>query len=313
MDKVQKEHIKTVHLLHTYFGYINSIREDQYNANKDKGYLMTDIYGQTGVEYVFEPFLKGKNGIRQIDMSVDGSIANEYISEEAISGSDIVLTIDANLQAITEKALADNINGIKTGAYGNTKYDADAGAIVVMNVQTGEVLAMASNPDYEPSAFVGGIDSNLWNFYRNESNLATLNRAIQGAYSPGSTFKMVTATAALETGNVTIKEKVNDIGVYPRGGNPACWIYRQYHRRHGYLNITDAIKHSCNYFFYEMGYRVGIEELQKYAYNFGLGKKTGIELSGEVAGIVSNPEYAKSQNQTWNLRRYIKCLNRTRR
>lgn len=99
-------------------GYINSINSEQYKENKDKGYTMNDIYGQTGVEYVFEPYLKGKNGIKQIDMSVNGEIVNEYVSEEAVSGSDVVLTIDANLQRITEQALEDTINNIKNGEYG---------------------------------------------------------------------------------------------------------------------------------------------------------------------------------------------------
>ena len=263
---------------------------------------MTDIYGQSGIEYVFEPFLKGTNGIKQIDMSVDGSSVGEYISEQAISGSDVVLTIDANLQRITEKALEDTINGIKNGEYGTKKYPANAGAIVVMNVTNGEILSLASYPNFEPQAFVGGIDSAIWNYYNaKENNVPLINRAIAGTYAPGSTFKMVTATAALQTGAVTINEKVNDTGVYPRGHNPACWIYRQQHIGHGYLNITNAIKKSCNYFFYEMGYRVGIETLDKYAYNFGLGKKTGIELSGEMTGSVANPELTKSKGETWTV------------
>lgn len=99
-------------------GYINSINSKQYEENKDKGYTMNDIYGQTGVEYIFEPYLKGKNGVKQIDMSVNGEVVNEYVSQEAVSGSDVVLTIDANLQRITEQALEDTINNIRNGEYG---------------------------------------------------------------------------------------------------------------------------------------------------------------------------------------------------
>ena len=117
----------------------------------------------------------------------------------------------------------------------------------------------------------------------------------------GSTFKMVTATAALQTGNVTTTEKINDTGIYPRGHNPQCWLYRQSKRGHGYLNITSAITKSCNYFFYEMGYRVGIDTLSKYAYDFGLGRKTGIELTNESAGIIATPEVAKSKGETWTV------------
>lgn len=284
-------------------GNINSITSEQYQQNKDKGYLMTDIYGQTGIEYAFEPYLKGTNGIKQIDMSVDGSIANEYVEEEAISGSDVVLTIDANLQAVTEKALRETIEGIRNGSFGGKKYDANAGAIVVMDVRSGEVLAMASNPDFEPGAYVGGISQETYNRYMaKESNNPLVNRAISGSYAPGSTFKLVTATSALQTEKVTVKEKVNDTGVYQRGHKPACWIYRQYHRGHGYLNITSAIKQSCNYFFYEMGYRVGIEVLDQYATLYGLGQKTGIELGAESAGTLASPEVLKKrEGRAWSV------------
>ncbi len=199
---------------------------------------------------------------------------------------------------------------------GGGKYrDADAGAIVVMNVNSGEVLAMASFPDYEPSSYVGGISQETLNFYyADENNRPLVNRAINGAYAPGSTFKMVTAIAALQEGEVTTKEKVNDTGVYPRGHKPACWYYRQYKRGHGYLDITDAIKKSCNFFFYEMGYRVGIERLDKYATAFGLGQKTGIEIRSESAGSLASPEYLmKTRNETWTVRTNTKCFNRSRR
>lgn len=299
-------------LHHTYFGYINSISPEQYEANKENGYTMNDIYGQTGIEYVFEPYLKGKNGIKQIDMSVNGDVTSEYTAEEAIKGSNVVLTIDASLQKITEQALEDTINNIRNKVYTTKDYPADAGAIVVMDVGTGDVLAMASYPDYEPSSFVGGISTELWNYYRaDENNKPLMNRAIAGAYAPGSTFKMVTATAALETGAVTTKEKINDTGVYPRGHNPACWIYNQYRRGHGYLNISGAIKHSCNYFFYEMGYRIGIETLNKYVSMFGLGKKTGIELTSETSGTIASPEVAKIYGETWTVRIYFICGDRS--
>lgn len=180
-----------------------------------------------------------------------------------------------------------------------------------MNVNSGEILSMASFPDYDPNAWVGGISQD--NYNQLKSNNALYHRAIAGTYAPGSTFKMVTAIAALQTGEVTTKEKINDTGVYPRGHNPMCWLYRQSHRGHGYLNVTNAIKHSCNYFFYEMGYRVGIDNLDKYASAFGLGRKTGIELTGENAGTLANPELTKSKGQTWTVRLYFICRNWSRR
>ena len=134
-------------------GYASKINADEYETRKNT-YTQNDIIGKTGIEYALEEYLKGKNGIKQIDMSVDGTTTAEYISEEAISGSDVVLTIDANLQRVTESALANNIQKIASGGFGKS-YDAKAGACVVMNVNSGEILAMASYPDYNPEDFVG--------------------------------------------------------------------------------------------------------------------------------------------------------------
>ena len=176
---------------------------------------MNDLYGQNGVEYVFENYLKGKNGIKQIDMSVDGETVDEKTAEEAISGSSVVLTIDAGLQSVAEKALETAVTNPK--AYVSNGGNPTAGAIVAMNAKTGEVLAMASYPTYDQGSWVGGrIDTDVWNSYNTNPGRPLVNRAIAGTYAPGSTFKMVTAVAALQTGNVTTKEKVNDTGIYPR-------------------------------------------------------------------------------------------------
>lgn len=259
---------------------------------------MNDLYGQNGVEYVFERYLKGQNGIKQIDMSVDGTAVGEYIERPAVSGSDVVLTIDANLQSVTEKSLEETIKNATPDKA--TKIKPSAGAIVTMNVKTGEVLSMASYPYFEPSSWDGGkIDIETWNKYNKDENRPLINRAIGSAYAPGSTFKMVTAVSALQTGNVTTSERINDTGVYPRGHNPVCWIYTSRHIGHGYLNITQAIQRSCNYFFYEMGYRIGIETLNKYVKLFGLGSKTGIELTGEVSGTIASRELTASKGEVW--------------
>ena len=280
-------------------GYVGKINEEELAANE--GYLLNDRIGKIGIEYIFEPYLKGKNGTKQIDMAVDGTITGEDIVEEAIAGNSVVLTIDANLQQVTENALKNNIEKIRNGGYGKV-YGAEAGTAVVMNVKTGEILAMASYPDFEPQLFVDGISSEKYNEYISEqANSPFLNRAISSVYAPGSTFKMVTALAALETGAVTTKEKINDTGIYRYSSDyqPKCWIYSQYGRGHGYLNVTDAIKHSCNYFFYEMGNRVGIDALSRYAKSLGLGSKTGVELLGEVEGSVSSKETSKSKGETF--------------
>ena len=279
-------------------GYIGKINESEFKANKDAGYNLNDNFGKTGIEYVFEKYLKGQDGIRQIDMAVDGTVTDEYISQEAISGADVVLTLDANLQKVTEDSLQNNMDEIKMGTYGE-KFDAQAGAAVVMNVKTGEILALASNPSFNPDLFANGINITDLENYNNDPNKPFVNRAIQSSYAPGSTFKMVTAISALESGAVTLTEKINDTGIYPRGHNPVCWLYTSARRGHGYLNVTQAIQHSCNYFFYEMGYRVGIDTLDKYATYFGLGKKTGIELPNERAGTLASRQVAMKDGNDW--------------
>lgn len=271
-------------------GYASRIDPNEYEKRKAT-YSQNDIIGKTGIEYVFEEYLKGKNGTKQIDMAVDGTTTAEYVSKEAIAGSDIVLTIDANLQKIAEDALTANIQKISSGGFGKV-YDAKAGAVVVMNVNSGEVLAMASYPDYTPADFVGGISNENWEKYRDNESKPLVNKATQNSYSPGSTFKMVTAIAGLESGVINLKTTINDTGVYTkyRDYQPRCWIYTDYHRGHGYLNVSGAIEKSCNYFFYETSDRMGIDNLVRYARYFGLGSKTGIELQSETAGALASKE-----------------------
>lgn len=281
-------------------GYTGKINEEEYKEKKDT-YKNDDIIGRTGIEDLFESYLKGKDGEKQVDMSVDGTITGEYITTDPLAGSDVVLTIDSNLQKATEVALENCINKIRTGGFSQT-YDAQGGAAVVMNVNTGEVLATASYPTYEPEWFVGGISTERWNSIRDNKAHPLLNKAIQSTYEPGSIFKMVTAIAGLETGTVTTNERINDTGVYKLGNKEyKCWYYTSYHRGHGYVNVTQALQHSCNYFFYETANRMGIDNLTKYALHFGLGKKTGIELPSESAGAVASKETkAKLKNgEAW--------------
>ena len=277
-------------------GRIGRIESSELEGNEDI-YDQNDIIGKSGIEYVFEKYLKGTDGVKQIDMNVDGTITDEYVSKEAVSGSDVILTIDSKLQAVTEQALADNINKIANHGFSQEDNPADAGAAVVLNVKTGEVIAMASYPDYDPSAFVNGIDTNTWNYYINGDTKPLENKAISAMYSPGSTYKMVTALAGLETGTITPKTKINDTGVFRKYNSSwKCW--NRY--GHGYLNVSQAIEHSCNYFFYDLGDRLGIDNLAKYSYYLGLGHKTGIELKGEIDGVLASNEIAKQENRVWN-------------
>ena len=276
-------------------GYTRTISQEEYEANKET-YDMDDIIGKTGIEYMFEKYLKGTDGEKQVDMSVDGTITGEYVTQNAVAGNDVVLTIDANLQKVTETSLENCINKIKSGGFSET-YDARGGAVVVMNVNTGEVLALASYPTYNPEWFIGTLETDKWNYMNDSKTHPLLNKTIQAAYEPGSIFKMVTAIAGLETGVITPKEQMYDTGVYKKYGEEwKCWYYTDYHRGHGYVNVTQALQHSCNYFFYETGDRAGIDAIAKYALHFGLGKKTGIELPSELAGTVASKENKKQWN-----------------
>lgn len=278
-------------------GYVGNITETELDGREDT-YGINDVIGKVGIQYVFEEYLRGKDGIKQLDMSVDGTITDEYITQEAVAGSDVILTIDANLQAATEKALANNIKKIASGGF-SKRSDAKAGAAVVMNVKTGEILAMASYPDYEPELFVNGISQKKLDEYNKGDNI--FNRAISGVYAPGSTFKMITAIAGLETGVITPTEKINDIGVYKKAHEPACWIWNSYGMSHGWLNVTEAITHSCNYFFYEVGYRATIDNIAKYAKYYGLGERTNVELPMEEKGIVATRDKAKERGDEWQI------------
>lgn len=280
-------------------GYASKINDKEYENNKEE-YDPNDIIGKTGIEALFEKYLRGKKGVKQIDMAVDGTITAEVVAEEAVSGSDIILTLDSELQKIAEQALADNIEKIKSGGFGKA-YNAKGGSCVVMNVKTGEVLAMVSYPNYNPQSFANGISSEEWNGYLQNELHPLINRTIESSYEPGSIYKMITAIAGLESQNVTLTERINDTGVYVKYNEKRkCWYYTDYNKGHGWLDVVGAIQKSCNYFFYEIADRMGIDVLDKYARYFGLGVKTGIELSGETSGTLASKEYTKSIGLSWN-------------
>ncbi len=276
-------------------GYMGRYSDTDKKSFEEEGdtyeYEVDDKVGRYGIEKVFENYLRGQDGIKQIDMSVDGTVTGEYTSQEAIGGSNVALTIDANLQRITEEALERNIMKIRQGGFSET-HPAEGGAAVVVNVNTGEILSMASYPNFEPELFYNGISQAKMDEYNAPESLKPLySRATQGTYPPGSIFKMVTAIGGIEAGVVSTTEKINDNGPYivsnsPGYRNPACWYYNDYGRGHGPLNVAGAIKNSCNYYFFEVSNRMGIDTLDYWADYFGLGKKTGIELS-EDPGILA--------------------------
>ena len=288
-------------------GYTGIISQSEYDARKDDGYTLNSIVGKAGIESSFEKYLKGINGSKRIEMDSNGVINSIEEIDVSKAGRNIYLTIDIELQKKTEEVLKDIIWQIQNGKINNLKYsDARAGSAIVLNVKTGEVLALANYPDYNPQEFVDGISQAKYDEYFNNQDKPMYNRAIQGLYPPGSTYKMVTGIAAMESGAISSTELINDLGVYNKGHKPACWLWNSRRQTHGSVNARTALMVSCNYYYYEVSSRMGIDTLASYARKFGLGQKTGIELYGEEKGTVSSREYVEEQNEkgrklTWTI------------
>lgn len=279
-------------------GTIGPIWQEEWSSNEDtgyvgyadKGYSMNDLVGKDGVEKAFESYLRGTDGRRLITTDETGKISGELYTREPQPGGTVALTLDIDLQADVEAALAETISGM---------IDKDSnergGAAAVVSVGTGEVLALASYPTYDLSTFNEDYDELV-----SDQRLPMFNRATQGIYAPGSTFKMVTAVAALESGIITPSSIIQDRGIYTyyKDPQPMCWIYSQTGSTHGRINVSQAITDSCNYFFYEVGRLTGIRTLDSYASQFGLGQSTGIEI-GDSSGVLASPEWAESHDQEW--------------
>lgn len=281
------------------YGYVGEISAEELEKLRDEGYRPGDLTGKMGLEKVLEPYLKGKDGGQQVEITATGKPIKVLGQEDPIPGDTIKLTIDAELQQVAENALKQQLLELQTDK-NNPFPNAKRGAVVVLNVKTGEVLAMASIPDYDPNMFARGITQKEWNGLANDPLKPMVNLAISGTYPPGSIFKMVTATAALEEKVTNEKEYIYDKGVYWTIAPKKDWKVGG----HGSVNIVKAIAQSCNIYFYEMGRRLGIDNIEKYARMYGLGEKTGIELPGEEAGIVASREYKKNvfkqaENKIW--------------
>ena len=273
-------------------GRIGKIYKEEYDKLRDKGYGFNDLVGKQGIEKICESDLHGKDGRRVLLPSGTEELPGVK-SEEAVAGNYVVLTIDSGLQMACEEALKNTIEEIALKGQGaglQKGADADAGAAVVIDVRNGEVLALASYPSYNPEVF-----NEMYAQMLEDERKPLWNRALSGTYSPGSTFKPLTAIAALETGAVTSDERLYCDGVYKvfKDYQPKCWIYLDYKRTHGWENVTKAIEDSCNLYFYEAGRRTGIDSLGEYAKMFGLGEYTGIELGEESKGAMAGPEYKK--------------------
>lgn len=288
---VPKRYYPNGNLLSHTIGYVSKISSTEYEKKKEEGYNVNSVIGKAGIEQSFEKYLRGNDGVIKEETDTLGNVSSQTETAEAKSGDNVTLTIDYRLQKVAEESLLNTINGLQNGTLVGKKFsDANAGAVVVLDVDSGEVLASASYPTYDINSLIGGISLKDWNALQNNSLHPMLNRVVSGTYSPGSTFKMLVGMAGLMNGKITVDEKYYDPGIYPYGYHPKCWLYTDRHMTHGWINIEGAIKGSCNCYFYEVGRRIGISEIVKYAKLFGLGQKTGIELSGEVAGTIAGAD-----------------------
>ena len=286
-------------------GRVGSIQSANWETYKAKGYNMNDKVGIDGMEAAFEDYLRGKSGTLIQEMNTSGKVVSEswMVDDETGEamepepGNHVMTTLDLRLQEKVEEVLANTIESLA-----DTK---EKGAIIVQSVNDGGILAMASYPTYDLSTVYSSTEA--YKAVSDDPRNPFVNRATSEIYYPGSTFKPLVAIAALEEGLVTPTEEIQDTGAlqlpeeehYPYGDyHPQCWIYRQYRGTHGWENVADALRDSCNIYFYTLGHRLGIDKIDEYAAMFGLGQKTGLELS-EAEGYVAGPETSAMLGQEW--------------
>ena len=307
---VREYHTKyAAHIL----GYMGGMDNDDWNKYKGQGYSMDAYIGQSGFEEAFEEYLHGIDGSRMDVVSKEGAIVEQYYLEgkEPIAGNNVETTIDITLQKVSEDSLTEVMQNmvnpeINTATGESTGLDAEGAAVIVMKVKTGEILACASYPTFNLSTM-----NQDWNDIMADPLKPFFNRAFGAAYAPGSTFKMCTLVSAMEHTNkkgeriLGYMETIKDEGVFTRleGFSPQCLLYSSVYATHGTIDATDALKVSCNYFFYELGYRLTWEMMDETAKGFGLGEPTGIELT-EKTGWRSNPTSKAASytgpDATWN-------------
>ena len=276
------------------FGYVSEISESELADMGPQGYRAGDLIGQSGLERQYDRFIKGLDGGSQVEVDVAGRMVQVLAKKEPIPGNNLVLTIDYRLQKVAEEALDEQLQYLQQqGGRRNAK----AGAVVVLNPKNGEVLAMASRPAFDPNQFIGGISTKNWKAINENPFHPMDNRAIAGEYPPGSTFKIVTGTAALELKKVQPNELIFDSGQH--------WLVPKTNAAGealGWINFHQALSMSDNVYFYEMGNRLGIDALERYARMFGLGAYSGIDLPGESDGLVANRKYKElNYKEEWYL------------
>lgn len=287
-------------------GYVQAMSEEDMEKyrpqDENSGYDYDTKVGRDGVEYTFEDWLHGTNGTARVTRTSNGTITSTVYTEDPVPGNHVYLTIDIQLQEAVERILEtgiyelqltrdeENAKAVMEGNIDEVKEDIQGGAIVVVDVKTGEPLAIASYPTFDLSSIIEDYSDLLV-----ADNDPLFNRALNGAYEPGSTFKPCTAIAGLTENIINTETQIECTGLFTKyadqGYAPACWIYTQTDGQltHGYDNVTEAIKDSCNVFFYTVADNLGIRKLMEYAKNFGLGESTGIELT-ETTGNMANPD-----------------------
>lgn len=280
-------------------GQTGKIYKEEYESLRSKNYAMDAIIGKQGIERYLEDALRGEEGLNRVVHNEEGYSVRTEVEKPPKKGDNVVLTLDLSLQQSAEKALADALQYVREQSVEEDGEGANAycGALAAIDINTGEILALASAPTYDPSRFYEDYEQ-----ISNDKNLPMFNRAIGGAYEPGSTFKMATALAALEEGVITPADTIEDLGVYKfyEDYQPICWIYRGTEQTHGEVNVSEALKHSCNYFFYEIGRLTTIEKMNTYAHLLGLGEATGIELTEEEnIGKLASPAESEKDGEKW--------------
>ncbi len=271
-------------------GQTGPIYAEEWDYYKQLGYAMNVMVGKSGCEAAFESYLHGQDGIKVIVEDRDGVIVDEYMKSEPVAGQDVYLTIDIHLQIAAEEALAENIRVIRDDL---GRSDCRAGAIVAMDPDTGEILALASYPTYDLTTYNRDYES-----LSTDSDQPLLNRALFGVYAPGSTFKPGMVAAALSENAVDADTLLECAGTYTyyQSYQPDCWIHNSTAsaiKQHGWINAATALEVSCNCYFYEVGRLLGIDSMNRYCRSFGLGQSTGIEL-GEATGSLAGPDHREA-------------------
>lgn len=276
-------------------GYVGEVTEEELKKakeNDEKNLSQGSIIGRTGLENIYDRYLRGSDGGLRVEVDAAGRAVMEMGRKKTIPGRDIHLTIDLKLQQAAEKAVRDQLAYLHA-----IKIPATEAAVVAMDPNTGAILAMVSYPEFNPNSFARGISTAEWNALNNNPYHPFDNKVISGQYPPGSPFKIITGAAALETKKVTPDEKIYDSGKH--------WLIDKVNAEGealGWIDFTEALAKSDNVYFYEMGNRLGIDIIEKYAKIFGLGQKTGIKLYGEAVGNVASEKYKREVfDQDWYL------------